>query len=107
MLSFSAVIPTKENVSRKEPLNILCVVTNDAEEITADISVWGKFDEEWEILVTQNILIQSEEHKHLYFTLPSKTISDGYWGKEIEEIEICVSDHRPKSGTKGILIFIN
>lgn len=58
-------------------------------------------------MVTQNILIQSGEHKHLYFTLPSKTISDGYWGKEIEEIQICVSDHRPESDTKGILIFIN
>ena len=106
MLSFIDVIPTKETVSRTESLNILCGVVNDADEITTDIRVWGKNNQEWRALVTQKTFIRSQEHKHLYFTLTSEMFSPEYWGEEVEEIEICVSDRKPKSYARGILIFI-
>lgn len=107
MLSFIDVIPSKENVSRSESLNILCGVANDSGEINAKISLWARCSKQWRALITEESFISDHEHKHLYYTITPDMLSEEYWGEEVEEIELCVSDREPKDSTRGVIVFIN
>ena len=107
MLSYIDVIPTKECISRGEPLNLLGGVANDGEAVLLDISVWGRVAEEWESLSTQRVAIEKNEHKHLYFTLEPACFSMGRWGEEIDEIELLIRDQRPGRGESGRIIFLD
>ncbi len=106
MLTYIDVIPSKETISRTESLNILCGVANDSEGTTVSISLWGKADNEWKALITEETVIQDHEHKHLYYTLTPEMYSEKIWGEDIEELELCVSDRIPRVDDKGVMVFI-
>ena len=106
MLKFYDIIPTKHSVHRGESLNILGIVENNGEDTHATISVWGRESENWVLLVSKEIYIVTGEHKHVYFTIDRNLFSEGFWGEEPEEIEICLSDKKPDKLQSGVLIVI-
>ena len=106
MLKFYDIIPTKHSVRRGESLNILGIVENNGEDTHAGISVWGRAAEDWVLLVSKEIDIVSDEHKHVYFTIDRSFFSEEFWGEEPEEIEICLADKKPDKMQNGILIVI-
>ena len=107
MLTYIDAIPAKAHIRHDEALNVLGGVANDAQTVvTADISVWGRALESWEPLVTQRVEIQSNEHKHLYFTLGPECFCEDRWGEDIEEIELIISDHEPEREQTGVMVFV-
>ena len=108
MLSFYEIIPGKDTIVRGEALNLLCVAYNRAaEDVTADIRVWGKTGGAWRPLRTHRIPLQAKEHNHLYFTLSPDLFTPAYWGEEIDELELCVSDREPGPRARAVLICIS
>ena len=92
MLSFIDAIPAKQNISHTESLNVLGGVANSGEATSADISLWGKTDRDWQRLETQRLEMDANEYKHLYFTLKQEVVSACFGDEEIEEIELAISD---------------
>lgn len=104
MRSFIDAIPAKQTVSPDESLNVLGGVVNGDGATSADISLWDRTDGEWRRLETRRFELGENEHKHLYFTLKPEALSAGYWGKEIEELELAISDCEPAK--PGVIVFI-
>ena len=104
MLSFIDTIPAKQNISHAESLNVLGGVANIGEATSADISLWGKTDRDWQRLETQRLEMDANEHKHLYFTLKQEVVSACFGDEEIEEIELAISNFKPAK--PGVIVFI-
>ena len=104
MLSFIDAIPAKQALSPNESLNVLGGVVNGDGATSVDISLWGRADGDWRRLETRRFELGENEHKHLYFTLKPEALSAGYWGEEIEELELAISDSEPVK--PGVIVFI-
>ena len=77
------------------------------EAVTVKITLWGKAEDIWKPLLSQEVLLEEKEHKHLYFTIPPEMFQKEYWRlKDLEEIELLISDKIPEKDTPGKLIFI-
>ncbi|MBR0402717.1 MAG: MerR family transcriptional regulator [Lachnospiraceae bacterium] len=105
-LSFIPAIPAKESVTRGEPLNVLGGAANDGPARTAEITVWGKADDDWKALLTASEEIAAGEHKHLYYTLTPEMIASASASGEVEELELLISDRKPGPGQTGKFVFI-
>ena len=82
-------------------------VINPGEAVTVKITLWGKAEDIWKPLLSQEVLLEEKEHKHLYFTIPPEMFQKEYWRlKDLEEIELLISDKIPEKDTPGKLIFI-
>lgn len=103
-LTFIDAIPAKQTVSPDEFVNILGGVVNGEGATGADISLWGRADSDWRRLETRWFELGAYEHKHLYFTLKPEALSPRYWGREIEELELSISDCEPVK--PGVIVFI-
>ena len=106
-LSFIDVIPSKESLTRGEPLNILGGTANRGPALTAKITVWGRADEGWRALLTREEEILAGEHKHLYYTLTPEMLASASGSGEVEELELLISDREPKPETTGKIVFID
>lgn len=106
MLSYMKPIPAKENISRGEELNILSGVSGAKEDMTLTVTVWGRISASWKELTTKEFVLSCGEHKHLYFTLKPEVFSADFWGEEIDEIELLVSQFKPSDSERGVIIFI-
>ena len=106
-LKFIDVIPSKETVTPGTSLNVLGGVINPGEAVSAKIILWGKAENIWKPLLSQEVFLEEKEHRHLYFTIPPEIFQEEYWGiKNLEEIELLISDMTPENGTPGKLVFI-
>ena len=105
-LSFIPAIPAKESVTRGEPLNVLGGAANDGPALTAEITVWGRADDDWKALLTASEEIAAGEHKHLYYTLTPEMIASASASGEVEELELLISDRKPGPGQTGKFVFI-
>ena len=105
-LSFIPAIPAKESVTRGEPLNVLGGAANDGPARTAEITVWGRADDDWKALLTASEGIAAGEHKHLYYTLTPEMIASASASGEVEELELLISDRKPGPGQTGKFVFI-
>lgn len=106
-MKYIDVIPSQGTVKYADSLNVLGGVANDSpKKALAGISVWGRVGSAWVQMMTQNYEIDAGEHKHLYFTIPEKCFIDEYWGEELEEMELVISDRKPDDSKQGILIFV-
>lgn len=106
-LSFIPAIPAKESVTRGEPLNVLGGAANDGPALTAEITVWGRADDDWKALLTASEEIAAGEHKHLYYTLTPEMIASASASGEVEELELLISDRKPGPGQTGKFVFID
>ena len=106
-LSFIEVIPSKECVSRGESLNILGGAVNHGPDTEADITVWGRADEGWKVLLTRTEKIRAGEHKHLYYTLTPEMIASANAAGEVEELELIIRDRMPGPDENGKIVFID
>ena len=105
-LSFIPAIPAKESVTRGEPLNVLGGAANDGPALTAEITVWGRADDDWKALLTASEEIAAGEHKHLYYTLTPEMIASASASGEVEELELLISDRKPGPEQAGKFVFI-
>ena len=106
-LKFIDVIPSKETVTPGTSLNVLGGVINPGEAGSAKIILWGKAENIWKPLLSQEVFLEEKEHRHLYFMIPPEIFQEEYWGiKNLEEIELLISDMTPENGTPGKLVFI-
>ena len=64
------VIPSKETVTPGTFLNVLGGVINPGEANSAKIILWGKAENIWKPLLSQEVFLEEKEHRHLYFTIP-------------------------------------
>ena len=69
-LKFIDVIPSKETVTPGTSLNVLGGVINPGEAGSAKIILWGKAENIWKPLLSQEVFLEEKEHRHLYFTIP-------------------------------------
>ncbi len=107
ILKFIDIIPSKGTVTPGTSLNVLGGVINPGEAVTVKITLWGKAEDIWKPLLSQEVLLEEKEHKHLYFTIPPEMFQKEYWRlKDLEEIELLISDKIPEKDTPGKLIFI-
>ena len=99
ILKFIDVIPSKGTITPGTSLNVLGGVINPGESVTVKITLWGKAEDIWKPLLSQEV--------HLYFTIPPEMFQKEYWGlKDLEEIELLISDKIPEKDTPGKLIFV-
>ena len=80
ILKFIDVIPSKGTITPGTSLNVLGGVINPGESVTVKITLWGKAEDIWKPLLSQEVLL--------------------------EEKELLISDKIPKKDTPGKLIFI-
>lgn len=80
ILKFIDVIPSKGTITPGTSLNVLGGVINPGEAVTVKITLWGKAEDIWKPLLSQEVLL--------------------------EEKELLISDKIPKKDTPGKLIFI-
>jgi len=106
MLSFVSVIPAKTNLNRGESLNVLAIAFNPGTEVTSVVSAWGKAEDEWVQLTSDEVTLAAQEHTHLYMTIDGYCFTEGFWGEEPEELEIWISDRKPGNEQDGVLVFI-
>ena len=104
MFSFIDAIPAKQTISHSESLNVLGGVVNSGDDAGADITLWGKVNNEWKPLETQRVEIGKNEHKHLYYTLRPEMLSTRFGDEEIDEIELAISDTEPIK--PGVIVFV-
>ena len=106
-LKFIDVIPSKETITPGTSLNVLGGVINPGEAGSAKIILWGKAENIWKPLLSQEVFLEEKGHRHLYLTIPPEIFQEEYWGiKNLEEIELLISDITPENGTPGKLVFI-
>ena len=80
-------------------------MTND--KISCCVILWGKSDNGWKCLSSQDIILKGKEHKHLYFNIPEQCFTPAWWNQSmLEEIELLISDEKPGAYARGVLIFM-
>ena len=104
MLTYIDAIPAKQTIARNESLNVLGGVVNSESAAIVDISLWGRVDIDWQRLETRRFELAAQEHKHIYFTLNPEVLSTTFCGKEIEELELAISDSEPTK--PSVIVFI-
>ncbi len=107
-VSYIGVIPSSREALIGKPLNVLGGVRNDAEnECPLRVTLWGRACDTWKELISQEIILQPREHKHLYFTIPEKCFEPVFWDQEeLPEIELLTLHKQPADSAHGILIFV-
>ena len=80
ILKFIDVIPSKGTITPGTSLNVLGGVINPGEAVTVKITLWGKAEDIWKPLLSQEVLL--------------------------EEKELLISDKIPEKDTPGKLIFV-
>ena len=106
MFSYIDVIPSNSSIRPDEDLNILGGAANHGEAVETDMTVWGSIGEGWVPLITEHMLIEEGEHKHLYYTITPEILKEKLWLDGPEEFDLIIRDTEPGRDETGVLIFI-
>ncbi|MBQ5341740.1 MAG: hypothetical protein J6W57_07050 [Oscillospiraceae bacterium] len=106
MFSYLDVIPSKSSIRPDEDLNILGGAANHGDAVETDMTVWGNTGSGWVPLITRHMLIEKEEHKHLYFTITPEILWENLWKEGPEEFDLIIRDTEPGDDETGVLIFV-
>lgn len=106
-ISYPGLYPSQETAKLGEPFNLLVVAeNNNDEDVTLEICVFGKADQNWKKLTSKTCTLSARNHEHLYFTIPAQCLLPAFWEpEELDELELYINHEEPAPGTEGQLIF--
>ena len=105
-LRFVDLIPAENPAHLRKGVNILLMVENSGEEVTAAVRFYGSDGASWREMYAQEYTFPGHTHIHAYFHLPSDCFHPEKWGEEPEELSIWAGLAQPSPAQQGYLLFL-